>query len=223
MTPEKKAIAHNDYFAFYIGRPISYVITVPFLYIPIKPNTISLLSVIPLILCVIAVMIENNVSSLYFGWCMLFVWNILDGVDGNVARYRKQFTKLGSVYDAMSGYVAMIVTFMFAGIAAAHSSASTSEYREALIILGSLSGIFMIFPRLIMHKVISTTGDNSSVSSVKAKEEFDMIKTIALNISSVSGGAQVLLLLAIIFNMLESYTIIYFVINTTLVYRIYAA
>ena len=31
MTEEKRAQAKNDIFAFYIGRPISYVLTVPFL------------------------------------------------------------------------------------------------------------------------------------------------------------------------------------------------
>ena len=31
MTPAKRAMAHNDYFAFYIGRPISYLLTIPFL------------------------------------------------------------------------------------------------------------------------------------------------------------------------------------------------
>ena len=31
MSPAKRAMAHNDYFAFYIGRPISYLLTIPFL------------------------------------------------------------------------------------------------------------------------------------------------------------------------------------------------
>ena len=32
MSAEKKNSAKNDYFAFYIGRPLSYVLTIPFLY-----------------------------------------------------------------------------------------------------------------------------------------------------------------------------------------------
>ena len=47
MTPEKKAMAKNDMFAFYIGRPLSYVLTIPFLYTNLTPNTISMISIIP--------------------------------------------------------------------------------------------------------------------------------------------------------------------------------
>ena len=49
MNPEKRKSAKNDYFAFYIGRPLSYVLTIPFLYTQITPNAVSLLSIIPII------------------------------------------------------------------------------------------------------------------------------------------------------------------------------
>lgn len=32
MSPEKRKSAKNDYFAFYVGRPLSYILTIPFLY-----------------------------------------------------------------------------------------------------------------------------------------------------------------------------------------------
>ena len=44
-------------------------------------------------------------------WILFFMWNLLDGVDGNVARYRRQFSKMGSVYDAMAGYIASALMF----------------------------------------------------------------------------------------------------------------
>ena len=50
MNSEKKKTAKNDYFAFYIGRPLSYVLTIPFLYTNITPNTMSIFSVFPLII-----------------------------------------------------------------------------------------------------------------------------------------------------------------------------
>ena len=31
MSPEKRKSAKNDYFAFYVGRPLSYILTIPFL------------------------------------------------------------------------------------------------------------------------------------------------------------------------------------------------
>ena len=111
MSSQKKKSAKNDYFAFYIGRPISYLLTIPFLYIGISPNVISLISIIPLIIGFVLIYVATNKAMLILGWFLFFLWNLLDGVDGNVARYKKLFSPLGSVYDAMSGYVAMVLTF----------------------------------------------------------------------------------------------------------------
>ena len=216
MSPEKRAIAHNDYFAFYIGRPISYVLTIPFLYLNLMPNTISLLSMIPLIIGFIMSYFAKTKSTLIFVWILFFVWNLLDGVDGNVARFKKQFSKIGSVYDAMSGYLAMVLTFFSVGIAASNFRGILDNYlfdKEIYIILGALSGIFVIFPRLIMHKTISTLMDYSSTKAVKDKENFNSIKILALNLGSVTGGAQVLMLIAFIFNIMDIYTIGYFIFN----------
>jgi phosphatidylglycerophosphate synthase len=222
MSPEKRAIAHNDFFAFYVGRPISYILTIPFLYLNLMPNTISLLSMIPLVIGFVIFYLATSKSVLIIGWILFFLWNLLDGVDGNVARYRKQFSKIGSVYDAMSGYLAMVFTFFSVGMAAAHFNSTLDTLflvdKNIYIILGALSGIFVIFPRLVMHKAISTLMDISSVKEVKEKENFSPIKILALNLSSVTGGAQVLMLVAIIFNIMDMYTICYFIFNLLIMF-----
>lgn len=38
MSPEKRKSAKNDYFAFYVGRPLSYILTIPFLYTNVMFN-----------------------------------------------------------------------------------------------------------------------------------------------------------------------------------------
>lgn len=111
MNTEKRKSAKNDYFAFYIGRPLSYILTIPFLYTNISPNTVSVLSIVPLGIGFFLMYFATNKMMLIVGWGMFFLWNLLDGVDGNIARYKKNFSKMGSVYDAMSGYVAMILSF----------------------------------------------------------------------------------------------------------------
>ena len=217
MNSEKKAMAKNDYFAFYIGRPISYVFTIPFLYSGLTPNAISLLSMIPLIIGFVIFCFSTMKSSLVIGWIMFFLWNILDGVDGNVARYKKQFSKIGSVYDAMSGYLAMVLTFFSMGIASAHFVGIVDSFvkvdKNIYIILGALSGIFVIFPRLVMHKAISTMMNTEYVKSIKNKNEFSVVKIIALNLGSVTGGAQVFMLISIILNIMDLYTVGYFIFN----------
>jgi phosphatidylglycerophosphate synthase len=217
MSPEKRKSAKNDYFAFYIGRPLSYIVTIPFLYTNISPNTVSLISIIPIIVGFVLMCIGSTNAVLIVGWLMFFLWNLLDGVDGNIARYKKQFSTMGSVYDAMSGYIAMVLSFFGWGVAAAHNPGLFQSIVQLppdfYIILGALSGIFVIFPRFIMHKAITTLGDQGSMKTVKDKSGYGFVKLVALNLTSIAGFVQVLMLIAVVFNIMDLFTIGYFVLN----------
>lgn len=217
MSEEKKKSAKNDYFAFYIGRPLSYILTIPFLYANISPNAISVISIIPIIIGFILMCVGTAKGTLCIGWLMFFLWNLLDGVDGNVARYKKQFSKMGSVYDAMSGYIAMVLSFFGWGVAAAHNTSLLSIHigipSDLYIVIGALSGIFVIFPRFIMHKALTTLGDANSMNSVKDKSEYGFMKLVALNLTSIAGFVQVLMFIAIVFNLMDLFTIGYFLLN----------
>lgn len=217
MNPEKKKTAKNDFFAFYVGRPLSYVLTIPFLYTNISPNTISLLSIIPIIMGFVVMCFARSQTGLVIGWLMFFLWNLLDGVDGNVARYKKQFTRMGSVYDAMSGYIAMVLSFFAWGIAAAHNPGFMQKAiplpDDLYIVLGALSGVLVIFPRFIMHKAITDLGSEESLGAVKNKSEYGVAKLIALNLTSAAGFVQVIMLVSIIIHALDLFTLGYFILN----------
>lgn len=212
MSPEKYASAKQDYFAFYIGRPLSYWLTIPFLNTKLTPNQISYISIIPIFIGFILMTVSDSKIVLMLGWLMFFLWNLLDGVDGNLARYRKQFSKDGSVIDAMAGYASMALTFLSAGVAASNYNGSIIESKY-LIILGSLSSMSLIFPRLVMHKYINSVGENNSSESVKDKKTFSSLKVFALNLTSITGLPQVFLFIAILTVTLDYFTIVYFLIN----------
>lgn len=214
MTEEKRAQAKNDIFAFYIGRPISYVLTVPFLKIGISPNTVSFLSLFPSIIGFFLIGFGNTMTLKIVGWCMFFLWNLLDGVDGNIARYKKQFSKNGALWDATSGYVAMVLSFFSMGIGCYYGDFTRLAIsKEIYIILGGLSAILVIFPRLIMHKRISSMGEDKNVKEYKDKSSYGILKVIVLNLISISGFVQVLMLLSIIFKFMDVFTVAYFAIN----------
>ena len=88
-------------------KKISYFFTIPFLKTNIKPNTISLISFFPPIIGFLLISFGENLQLKLLGWLMFLLWNILDGVDGNIARYKNQLSKTGSLWDATSGYIAM--------------------------------------------------------------------------------------------------------------------
>ena len=85
--------------------------------------------------------------------------------------------------------------------------------KEICIVLGGLSAILVIFPRLIMHKRISSMGEDKNAKEYKDKSSYGILKVIALNLISISGFVQVLMLLSIIFKFMDVFTVAYFVIN----------
>ena len=216
MTEEKRKEAKNDIFAFYIGRPLSYVLTVPFLKLGIKPNTISVLSFIPSIIGFFLISFGNTLNLKLLGWLMFFIWNLLDGVDGNVARYKRIYSKNGSLLDATSGYIAMILSYFAMGIGCYYGKKNGINLnidKVMYVILGGISAICVIFPRLVMHKRITSMGEDEETRGVKTKSKYGILKIIALNLTSISGFVQVFMLIAIIFNLMEMFTITYFIIN----------
>ena len=214
MTEEKKKQAKNDFFAYYVGRPISYVLTVPFLKLNIKPNTVSFISFFPSIIGFLLIGFGKNITLKLIGWLMFFLWNLLDGVDGNIARYNKKISKTGELWDATSGYIAMALTFFSMGIGCYYGDFTTLSVDNVLmIVLVGLSSILVIFPRLIMHKRISSIGKDEKSDEMKNKYSYGIIKIIGLNLISISGFVQVLMLLSIIFHLMDLFTIFYFILN----------
>ena len=222
MTSDKKASAQSDLFAFYVIRPISYVASVPFMYTNISPNMISLISIIPVMIGFVLSWFTHSKSEMLVSWFMFFIWDVLDSVDGNVARYKHQLSKLGSVYDAMSGYLEAAFVFFSAGIMAAHSTGPLVRAGlitpEILVILGGVTAVMNMYPRLVMHKTVTTLMDKGQVRGVSEKKEYGIVKIIALNLKSCAGGALVLFLLAILFNWLDLYTVFYLLFNVAVMF-----
>ena len=191
--------------------------TIPFLYTKLTPNQVTIISLIPLLVAFVLSYVGTEMWTFIWAILLFFLWNLLDGVDGNMARYRKQFSKMGSVYDAMVGYVAMVLQPFAWGITASHVKGLISDWvcvpSDLYIIIGALSGIFVIFPRFIMHKAISQLGGEEELKSVKDKTSFSLSKTIALNLTSATGFMQVFMLIAVFFSAYDIFTLVYFCIN----------
>ena len=217
MTPEKRASAKNDFFAFYIGRPLTYVLTIPFLYTDISPNTVTWISFIPVFLGLGLFWFGSSTPAFLLGWFCFFMWSMLDGVDGNIARYKKQYSKIGDTLDATVGYYAMALIFVAAGIAAFHcpgyASGLLGMSQETYIVLGALSGLWTVLPRLVMHKAINSTGEKN-IGGVKDRKDYSFAKIVALNISSPPGAVQILLFISVFLKSFDLYTVGYFCINT---------
>ena len=72
MSPEKRKSAKNDYFAFYIGRPLTYVLTIPFLYTNISPNAVSYVSFVPTIVGFVLLAMGKKRTCIIWGMVRFF-------------------------------------------------------------------------------------------------------------------------------------------------------
>lgn len=196
-------------------RPLSILFTKPFIGTKILPTTITKWSVLSIIIGFILIITSSNLSTLLIGWGFFFIWAVLDGVDGNYARCSNQCSQLGDLWDTMGGYLAMVLIYMSAGIASYYQPEFIQMgYDITILILGCATATISIFPRLIMHKRKSSNIQDKAVNAISDKQNFSLSKIAAMNLVSPSGFMQIIFLCALIFNMLNIFVLIYFVVNT---------
>lgn len=214
VPPKKRKEERWNLFAGYIGRPISVLMTVPLTYTSIKPTTVTGLSLIALIVGSILVSIQHSLAMSITGWFFFLLWNLLDGVDGNLARSTNQCSNLGDLWDTMGGYSAMVLTYFSAGIAAFFDN-NTFVFCEAylLLIMGGATAVMSIFPRLIMQKKKTYGKASVAVNNLSDKTNFGVKQILMMNLISPSGFLQVIFLLCIVFHYLNVFILFYCVIN----------
>lgn len=195
-------------------RPLSILFTVPLTRTNIEPTTVTKWSILSIFIGFFLVSFGISMNVKLIGWLFFFVWAVLDGVDGNLARCTGRCSHLGDLWDTMGGYISMVLIYFSSGIASFYDVNIYSLADNYLyLIIGGASSIMSIFPRLIMHKKKSSYKDSKSVNELSATQDYSLSKIAAMNLVSPSGFMQVLFLLAILFHILNIFTICYFFIN----------
>ncbi len=195
-------------------RPLSVLLIKPLINSKVKPTTITKISVLASVIGFLVLSIGESITFSLIGWLFFFVWAVLDGVDGNLARCTNQCSPLGDLWDTMGGYAAMVLIYFGAGIAAFHDLnlydfTDTPNY----LILGGATAIMSIFPRLVLHKKKSSGIESKAVKELSNKQGFSISKVIGMNLVSPSGALQLVLLAAILSHTLNFFIALYFVIN----------
>lgn len=215
VMPEKKRKEERfNIFAHWIGRPISIMMTMPLINTKVKPTTVTKLSVLASIIGFFLVAFGKIMPVKLLGWFFFLLWNLLDGVDGNLARCTNQCSALGDLWDTMAGYAAMVFTYFAAGIAAFYD-VNKFTFLEPywFLIIGGATAIASIFPRLVMHKKKSSNANAESVKALSDKEHFGIKNIIAMNLISPSGFMQIIFLVCIMTHTLGLYICFYAVVN----------
>lgn len=214
LPEKKKKFVKMDVISYYLWRPICDILTVFLLNTSISATTVTIISFYSCIVAFLCFVFGVGIKGALVGYFFLWVWNIADGIDGNIARYTDSCSKAGDLWDAVGGYMAMVVLFLGAGVVAANENSvvdlkiiSDSTY----VLLGAIASICTIFPRLVTQKKNVVYG-NDATKKMKDRTTFGFFKILAVNITSINGLAGLLLLIAICLRMTNIFVILYFII-----------
>ncbi len=198
MPPEKKRTASRCVVGHYLVRPISNIVSIPLIEKKVNPTSVTKISLLFAIIPFPAFIYGGNVGF-WIGWLSIFVWNVLDGVDGNIARFNNQCSKNGELWDAFVGWVAVISFYVGMGFTAFYQNGNWNFTADIpmyfYIFMGDMAAMSCIFPRLVMQKKRNLLGDDS-VSSVQDRGNYGFVKLVVFNLTSINGMAAVLFLLA---------------------------
>lgn len=214
MSEKKKAEAKNSIWGFYIGRPITYVLTIPFLYTNISPNTVTWFSIISICIAYYMLSIANNTPMRLLGLFFIFLWSMGDGIDGNIARYKNIKSSKGDLLDTLGGYLAIVVVILGMGNMAYNDPNSHLFISKKMIMeLASISAVATLIPRILMHRKLALEKDITETNKLRDKESYGLLKIVALNICDPAGFQEHIVLLAILFHLGTEFTIFYLIIN----------
>lgn len=204
---------------YFVIRPLSILLTRPILKTPISPVKVTFLSMLATLVGFVLLGFGQSVEVRAYGWIGFFIWAVLDCVDGNIARCKGLASERGALWDATGGYMALSLIFFAVGIAAYNDTNAVEVLDKYLyIVLGGLTSLMSLFPRLVMQKKKAGENGAESVKAVGDKASFSLPKIIALNLESAIGLMQVVVLLGIIFHFLNIFIVCYFVLNLIIMF-----
>ena len=212
MPEEKRAWAKKD-LSYYLFRPICNLLSIVCLKFKISATSITKFSLIfPLLGLIFFVCIPNAVGF-WGGWIAIFIWNVLDGVDGDIARFTDTCSPMGELWDATVGWIAMIIFHIGMGVVAFYHSGNdlilSSISPSIYMALGIITAIFDMFPRQVMHKK-STIMGKETANVLKGRASYSWIKVIALNLNSINGLGAILFAVAYCLHLTGLCTICFF-------------
>lgn len=213
LPEHKKAAIKIDIISYYLWRPVCDFFSILFMG-KIGATTVTIISFYACVISLVFFSLKLGIISSLLGYFFLWIWNIADGVDGNIARYTDTCSKSGDLWDAVAGYAAMIVFYLGAGLVA---SSESSLFRipfikaEDYVFMGAIEAICMIFPRLATQKKQTVYGGNTT-AAFKDKTQYSFAKKVALNVTSINGLAGLLFLVAILFKLTNIFVLGYLLI-----------
>lgn len=232
--PKKKNSRSSLWVRLFI-RKLSFPFTYLFINTGWSANMVSVLSWAVIFIASVLLCIHNSWTMLA-GVILTNFWLVLDCVDGNIARCKKQKTFMGDFYDAIAGYGPFSFSMIGIGVAAYHTSFLVPEqYRYLLLIIGGLGAMINLYTRLIHQKyqncffaAKNILGENEEITlkDTENKRSFAYIREAIDKNFGVSGLFMPWLFVALFTNTFDIMLVVYslyYVASFLLVAYLYCA
>lgn len=216
--PEKEKENKETIWEHYFARKIAFLLTPVFLKMKISANQVSILAIFIGIIAAILIIL-GNFWQILLGAILMQLWLIFDKADGIIARYRKTTSKLGEFLEEFSGAVIAALFFSSIGVAASKLPGflpfSLKFSPHFFIILGILTSSFVIFRHLVFRhfEAIFLRKKETKSASLFTSGRLSTLYKMAIKFLGIYSLAQPIFILAIIFNFLGLYTLVYFAIQ----------
>lgn len=215
--PEKKN-SKSSLWVKLVVRKISFLITYLLINVGCSAWGASIISVLVAIAGSFCFVVDNTFCRI-IGVCLIEFWLVLDCVDGNIARVKKTSSEMGDFIDALSGYYVTGLVYFFVGIAAYYTTNIFRNDALALIVLGGVSTIAGLLARIIHQKYtysIMVINQRNAMNhneipeeGVENKKSIQYIRSRIDKEIGISGLFMPLLIVALIFNLFDLFTIFY--------------
>ncbi|MDB2683568.1 CDP-alcohol phosphatidyltransferase family protein [Alphaproteobacteria bacterium] len=195
-------------------RPISNILAVFLSNLGIKPNFVTFLNYFIVISSPFFLFFHDNGLILFT--FMLLIWQMLDIVDGNIARLTNTFSTLGGSVDHLTGmHISAFLPFIFGLYDFNNPSNFFFDNNSYSLILGSIGSIFSILLRFI-DLYLSTENKDDFVSNLRygnsPKNLFELCVMIVRQFEYPGGLLIIILCSFALMGMLDIAVLFYFVL-----------
>ena len=136
----------------YLYRPLSLPVSVPLLLLGVRPNHVTFLNFI-LVVVVSALFALGNPSASLVGSCLFLAIFVFDCVDGNLARYLDQRRYFGKLID---GLVDLLVYLIYAAVAVGNVRQGQNAFAASTDLLaGSAIALCMTFISYFRMRIVN--------------------------------------------------------------------
>ena len=205
-------------------RKASFLFTYIFINLGFSPNGVSVLSIF-VTLAAAAFFMTPAKWAVITAVVLINFWLVLDCVDGNIARCRKQKTVYGEFVDDAGGYFTVAFIYLAIGVCAYNFGGRLlAQGNMWLIVMGGMSSICDILARLI-HKNFEYYTDKTLTEQERQEkyghESYEVTDKRSISYLrrrlgkelGISGLFMPLTIVCCIFNAYDLMTMFYFLFN----------